>query len=424
MKDKKITIIGLGYIGLPTAAVMARAGLQVLGYDLNKRVIDALNKGEIIIEEPGLSELVNQMVKEKRLRGISELEPSDVFIIAVPTPITKEKKADMTYVESAAHGIAPHLKKGDVVVLESTSPPGATEDILVPILEKSGLRIGEDVFVAHSPERVLPGKIIQELVENDRIIGGINQESTRLVSQVYKTFVEGEIYTTDSKTAEMCKLMENTFRDVNIALANELAILSENMGIDAWDVIRLANRHPRVNLHQPGPGVGGHCIAVDPWFVIENHPEGRLIRQAREINDGMPEKVMEKILELVEDRKSKVAILGVTYKPDVDDTRESPVLKLVEKILEGTDLQVTIHDPHVDREVFPYSSRLEENIEEAVRDADLLVLGVNHFEYSTVDFGKLGELMNKKRIYDTRNYLSERELLENGFEVTILGRGK
>ncbi|WP_422486168.1 nucleotide sugar dehydrogenase [Gudongella sp. DL1XJH-153] len=423
MKDKKITIVGLGYIGLPTAAVMARAGMEVLGYDLNRRVIDALNRGEIIIEEPGLSELVNEMVSSGRLKGISTLQESDVFIIAVPTPITEDKKADMSYVKSAAEDILPHLKPGNIVVLESTSPPGATEDIIVPILERSGLKIGDEVFVAHSPERVLPGRIIQELVENDRIIGGINPESTEIVKEVYRTFVDGEIYTTDSKTAEMCKLMENTFRDVNIALANELAILSENMGIDAWEVIKFANKHPRVNLHQPGPGVGGHCIAVDPWFVIENHPEGKLIRQARNINDGMPDKVMEKIQELVQSDEAKVAILGATYKPNVDDTRESPVLKLVEKLLQKTRLQVAIHDPHVDREVFPYSGRLYDQIEDAVKDADLIVLGVNHFEYSTLDFGLLGNLMKAKRLYDTRNYLNEKELVENGFQVTILGRG-
>jgi UDP-N-acetyl-D-mannosaminuronic acid dehydrogenase len=423
MKNKKITIVGLGYIGLPTAAVMARAGMDVLGYDLNSRVINALNRGEIIIEEPGLSDLVNEMVKAGRLKGITSLQESDVFIIAVPTPITEDKKADMTYVESAAKEIAPHLKPGNMVVLESTSPPGATEEIVVPILAGSGLKIGEEIFIAHSPERVLPGKIIQELVQNDRIIGGINQESTRLVKEIYRTFVKGEIYTTDSKTAEMCKLMENTFRDVNIALANELAMLAENMGIDAWEVIKFANKHPRVNLHQPGPGVGGHCIAVDPWFVIENHPEGRLIRQARDINDGMPDKVLQKIQELVDDEEAKVAILGVTYKPDVDDTRESPILKLVDGLLQRTKLQVAIHDPHVDREVFSYSGRLYDNIVDAVRDADLIVLGVNHFEYSTLDFSELGKLMRSKKIYDTRNYLNQKELVQGGFQVTVLGRG-
>ena len=424
MKNRKITIVGLGYIGLPTAAVMARAGMDVLGYDLNSRVINALNKGEIIIEEPGLSQLVNEMVKTGRLRGITSLQESDVFIIAVPTPITEDKKADMTYVESAAQEIAHHLKPGNIVLVEATSPPGATDDIVAPILARSGLKIGEEVFVAHSPERVLPGKIIQELVQNDRIIGGINPQSTELVKEIYRTFVEGEIYTTDSKTAEMCKLMENTFRDVNIALANELAILAENMGIDAWEVIRFANKHPRVNLHQPGPGVGGHCIAVDPWFVIENHPEGRLIRQARDINDGMPDRVLQKILELVQDEESKVAVLGVTYKPDVDDTRESPILKLVDGLLQGTKLQVAIHDPHVDREVFPYSGRLYDNIEDAVRDADLIVLGVNHFEYSTLDFSELGKLMKSKKVYDTRNYLNQRDLVQGGFQVTVLGRGR
>ena len=262
------------------------------------------------------------------------------------------------------------------------------------------------------------------MVENDRIIGGINLKSTELVKEVYKTFVKGEIYITDSKTAEMCKLMENTFRDVNIALANELAILAENMGIDAWDVVKFANKHPRVNIHQPGPGVGGHCIAVDPWFVIENNPEGRLIRLARDINDGMPEKVMGKILKLVEHQEAKVAILGVTYKPDVDDTRESPILKLVDKLIRDTKLQVAIHDPHVDRQVFPYNGRLYDKIEEAVKDAELIVLGVNHSYYSTLDFEEFGKLMKTRKLYDTRNFLNEKELIKNGFEVTVLGRGK
>lgn len=420
----KVTIVGLGYIGLPTAAVMAEAGMQVCGYDLNIRVVEALNKGEIIIEEPGLGDLVKKVVREGRLRGISELEESDVFIISVPTPINEDKTADMSYVKSAAKAVAGVVKKGNAVVLESTSPPGATEEIVAEALKAAGLEIGSDIFVAHSPERVLPGRILIELVENDRIIGGINKESTEVVKEIYERFVKGNIFTTDSRTAEMCKLMENTYRDVNIALANELAVLSEKIGINAWDVIRLANKHPRVNLHQPGPGVGGHCIAVDPWFVIEGQSEGKLIRQARERNDGMPEYVHKTIKRLVEGLENpKLAILGVTYKPDVDDTRESPIMKLVSSLIDEGTIEVRIHDPHADDKIFKYLHLKKESVIEAARDADMIVLAVNHSEYKELDFEEIGEAMRNKLIYDTRNFLDIPGLEVQGYRVQVLGRG-
>lgn len=419
---QKITIIGLGYIGLPTAAIFAKSGMEVVGYDLNKNVIEALNKGKIIIEEPGLEELVKEVVDNGSLRGISALEESDVFIIAVPTPINEDKTANMAYVISATEAVLEKVKSGDIVVLESTSPPGATETIVASILAKSGLKIGEEIFVAHSPERVLPGRIIKELIENDRIIGGINEKSANLVKDVYSSFVKGNIYITDSKTAEMCKLMENTFRDVNIALANELAILSENMGINAWEVIELANKHPRVNLHQPGPGVGGHCIAVDPWFVIENHPEGKLIRQSRNINDGMPRHVLDKIDQLVVNENAKIALLGLTYKPNVDDTRESPIVKLIELLKEETSYELVLHDPHVNKDIFNYSDLMTDSVYDAVEGAELLILAVNHQIYSDLDFEKIAKLMKNKSIYDTRNFLNIEELNKLGFEVTVLGR--
>lgn len=418
---KKVTIIGLGYIGLPTAAVFAKSGMEVMGYDINKKVIEALNKGEILIEEPGLEELIKEVVGNGSLRGINELEESDVFIISVPTPINEDKTADLSYVRSATESIINIIRPGNIVVLESTSPPGATMEV-ASLLEKSGLKIGEEVFVAHSPERVLPGRIIKELVENDRIVGGINEKSAELVKEVYSSFVKGEIYTTDSKTAEMCKLMENTFRDVNIALANELAILAENIGINAWDVIKFANKHPRVNIHQPGPGVGGHCIAVDPWFVIENQPEGHLIRQARDINDGMPERVLNRIKSIVENENAKITLLGLSYKPNVDDTRESPIIKLVELLKERTSYQITLHDPHVDKDRFKYKELLIDSIDKAVENAELMVLAVNHDEYKNLDFEKIGKLMSKKKVYDTRNFLNEEELRKLGFELTLLGR--
>lgn len=418
---KKVTIIGLGYIGLPTAAVFAKSGMEVMGYDINKKVIEALNKGEILIEEPGLEDLIKEVVSNGSLRGIDALEESDVFIISVPTPINDDKTADLSYVRSATESIIDIIKPGNIVVLESTSPPGATMEV-ASLLEKSGLKIGEEVFVAHSPERVLPGRIITELIENDRIVGGINEKSAELVKEVYSVFVKGEIFTTDSKTAEMCKLMENTFRDVNIALANELAILAENIGINAWDVINFANKHPRVNIHQPGPGVGGHCIAVDPWFVIENQPEGHLIRQAREINDGMPERVLNRIMSIVKDDNAKITLMGLSYKPNVDDTRESPIIKLVELLKERTNYQISLHDPHVDKDRFKYKDLLLDSIDEAVENSELMVLAVNHNEYRNLDFERIGELMLKKQVFDTRNFLNEEELINLGFELTLLGR--
>jgi len=422
VKNKKITIIGLGYIGLPTAAIFAKTGMDVVGYDLNKKVIDALNKGEILIEEPGLQELVSEVVENGKLRGINALEESDVFIICVPTPVNADKTANMSYVASAAKEVSKVLKKGNAVVLESTSPPGSTDGLVASILGESGLIIGEEVFVAHSPERVLPGRIIQELVENDRIIGGINEESAKVVKDIYGVFVQGEIFTTDSKTAEMTKLMENTFRDVNIALANELALLSENIGINAWDVIKFANKHPRVNIHQPGPGVGGHCIAVDPWFIIEGQPDGKLIRTSRAINDGMPTIVMNRIKELADNHSGKIAILGLTYKPNVDDTRESPIIRLVEMLKEHTDYEVALHDPHVHKDMFKYSDLMYDSVYDALKGADLMVLAVNHNEYKKLDYEKINGLMNKKQIYDTRNFLNREEIEKQGFDLALLGR--
>ena len=422
VKDMKITVIGLGYIGLPTAAIFAKAGMKVLGYDINSKIINVLNEGKIIIEEPGLGELVKQVVNSGNLKGINEIEESDVFIITVPTPINKDKTANMTYVKEVAKSIITKLKKGNVVILESTSSPGFTEDILVPILRESGLEIGKEVFVAHSPERVLPGKILQELIENDRIIGGINEESTEVVKEIFNIFVKGQIFTTDSKTAEMCKLMENTYRDVNIALANELAISCEEIGINAWDVIRLANKHPRVNIHQPGPGVGGHCLAVDPWFVVEKQSEPKIIKLAREINDNMPNHVLNKLIEMFPDNDTKIAILGLTYKPNIDDVRESPILNLVSLLMEKTKYKLSLHDPHASRDNLEVGDIMTDSLYDAVENANILILGVNHDEYKNLDFDKIGSLMKEKHIYDTRNFFDEDLLIKLGYKMTLLGR--
>lgn len=419
--NKKVTIIGLGYIGLPTAAIFAKSGMEVLGYDINEKVIEELNKGRIIIEEPGLQELVQEVVLNGNLRGINSIEESDVYILAVPTPLNEDKTANMSYVESATESIVSKIRPGNIVILESTSPPGSTLRV-AEILSKSGFKIGEEIFVAHCPERVIPGKTIREIVENDRVIGGINKESAELVRDLYSIFVRGEIFITDSKTAEMCKLMENTFRDVNIALANELAILSENMGINAWEVIKLANKHPRVNLHQPGPGVGGHCLAIDPWFVIDDQPEGCLIRKSREINDEMPERVANRIINLVDNKTAKISIMGLTYKPNVDDARESPIIKIVEILNEKTEYNLTLHDSHVDKDTFKYKDILVNTIEEALEGSELMVLAVNHDDYKELDFKKIADLMAKKEVFDTRNFLDEVELNKLGFKLILLGR--
>lgn len=422
IKDMKITILGLGYIGLPTAAIFAKSGHKVVGYDINTKIIDSLNKGEIIIEEPGLEDLVKEVVNSGNLKGVTQLEESDVFILSVPTPINKDKTAKMDYVINATESILPYIRKGNVVVLESTSPPGSTSDIVAPILAKSGLIIGEDIFVAHSPERVLPGKIIQELIESDRIIGGINIESAEIVKSIYSSFVKGNIFITDSKTAEMCKLMENTYRDVNIALANELAITCEELGINAWEVIRLANRHPRVNLHQPGPGVGGHCLAVDPWFIVERQTKGNIIKLSRETNDNMPHYIANKLRNSFLDENAKIAILGLTYKPNIDDMRESPIIELVELLQETTKFNLALHDPHAKTSSENILNVMYDDLDEALKDADLMILAVNHDDYKNLDFNKISKLMKHKNVYDTRNFFDEELLKSFGFRVQLLGR--
>ncbi len=421
MKNKTLTIIGLGYIGLPTAAMFAKSGLKVYGYDINENIIEAINKGQILIEEPGLSDLVKEVVASGNLQGISSLQESDIFIISVPTPIQENKKADLSYVIKASQSILPLLKKGDIVILESTSPPETTEKVVKPILEESGFIVGEEVFLAYSPERVLPGKIIQELRESDRIIGGINETSANMVKDLYKLFVQGEIFITESKTAEMCKLMENTYRDVNIALVNELAKTCEDIGVNAWEVITLANRHPRVHLHQPGPGVGGHCLAVDPWFIVERQKNGQIIKNARDYNDSMPSHVFNKIKSFLPKGSETIGILGLTYKPNIGDMRESPIVDLVDLLMENTSYDLRLHDPYADKSG-KLGNLMKDTAYDAIEGADLLVLAVNHKDYNDIDFERVYGLMNTKHIYDTRNFLKEEDLRTLGFKYSLLGR--
>jgi len=287
--NEKICVIGLGYIGLPTASLLGTKGYKVYGIDTSEHVVETINQGGIHIVEPGLDILVKSAVQSGNLSAGTEIRPADVFIIAVPTPFKGDHQPDLSYVEAATRMIAPHVQPGNLVILESTSPVGTTDEVVAEILRQAGHDVGNDVYVAHCPERVLPGRILVELVENDRIVGGINDVSTQMAVDFYRNFVSGEVLSTDSRTAEMAKLTENSFRDVNIAFANELSLICDKEGINVWELIALASRHPRVNILQPGPGVGGHCIAVDPWFIVSRSPEqARLIRAAREINDLSP----------------------------------------------------------------------------------------------------------------------------------------
>ncbi|WP_108668931.1 nucleotide sugar dehydrogenase [Peribacillus acanthi] len=399
---KKICVVGLGYIGLPTAAVFARAGYDVLGVDVNQKVVDLLNKGEIHIEEIGLPELVKQVVEKGKLKASTHPEQADVFIIAVPTPIHEDYSANVDYVESATKAIVPYLENGNVVIVESTIPPRTMDDVVAPILKEAGIDPYQDVYLAHCPERVLPGRILIELIENTRIVGGVTPEAATKAGDVYRAVVTGDVLETEAVTAEMSKLMENTFRDVNIALANELAKISARLGVNAHKVIELANKHPRVNIHLPGPGVGGHCLAVDPYFIIEKATEeSPLIQEARKINNSMPHFVTNQIERMTcELDKPVLAVCGLTYKGNIDDVRESPAIEIAEMLMANSRYDVRIHDPHVrDEQVnFKLSS-----LEEAVKGAHLLVILVDHNEFKQWDEPFLLENMKTPVIFDTRN---------------------
>ena len=416
---KKICVVGLGYIGLPTSAMFATHGCEVIGVDVNTKVVDALNKGKITIEEPYLDIMVQAAVRSGHLKADIKPQEADAFIIAVPTPITKDKKADMSCVIAAAEMIVPYLKKGNLIILESTSPTGTVEGLIVPILEKSGLNIGEELYVGHSPERVLPGKILWELVNNNRIVGGINKESAEKIRDLYKIFVNGDIFLTTATTAEMCKTMENTYRDVNIALANELAKICEKIGINAWEVIEFCNKHPRVNLHQPGPGVGGHCLAIDPWFIIEKNPDlAKIIELSRRTNDSMPLHVLHRIEETLKDIKGtkKVSILGITYKPNIDDMRESPIIELIKLMEEKEDYEISVYDPHV--KTYKYQAK---DLIDVVKDSDLILLAVNHDAFKELPLSDMASVMRNKNFFDTRNFVKRDVVEEKGFRYFLLG---
>jgi len=417
---KKICVLGLGYIGLPTASILATHGFKVIGVDVNEKVIDSINHCHIDTIEPGLDALVSSAVKSVSLEAKLEPEKADAFIICVPTPLTNDHKADLSYVRKAAKGIVSCLRKNNLVILESTVPPGTTTEVVAHILERSGLRAGEDFYLAYCPERVLPGKILKELVENDRVIGGINSQSTQMAKEVYQSFVTAKIHLTDSTTAEMTKLVENIFRDVNIAFANEVSKICDRFNLDVWQVVGLANKHPRVNVLRPGPGVGGHCTAVDPWFIIQKAPkDAKFIRTAREINDSMPDHVVEKVDRAIKKMEIKdpiIGCLGITYKANVDDLRESPALKIV-KILINKGYKVRVCEPNVDKhdEFDLYS------LEETVGNADCLLILVAHEEFVGTDFAVVLGKMRNKIIIDTTGILKGRGQESFGMSGSMVG---
>lgn len=403
MSVKKVSVIGLGYIGLPTATLIANHGFHVYGMDPVADVVDTINQGRIHIVEPGLEDFVRKAVESGNLAADTQPHAADVFILAVPTPFKGDKEPDLSYVESAAREIAPCLKEGNLVILESTSPVGTTEKIRQWIIDENKSLENKRLYFSHCPERVLPGKIVQELSQNDRIIGGIDKESTDKTVEFYQHFVKGALLRTDARTAELSKLTENSFRDVNIAFANELSIICEKLGINVWELIRLANRHPRVNILQPGPGVGGHCIAVDPWFIVDCAPaEARLIRTARQVNDNKPHYVMSKVYEALKNIPHPVvACLGLAFKPDIDDLRESPSLQIAYDLARNGKAGIIAVEPNI-KSLPPRLQGLKNvkfmGYEEAIDKADIVLLLVDHKEFKAMD----KKLLDGKIVIDTR----------------------
>lgn len=397
-----VCLIGLGYIGLPTAAVMARPEVKVIGVDVSDEVIDAVSQGKIHIIEPGLEDAVANAVEKGWLVAQKEMPIADAYLIAVPTPVNSDRSADLSYVKSAFEAVAPKLEKGAVVILESTSPVGTTDwmrdmlkmlrpDLTMPTDEKPG-----DIYIGYCPERVLPGKAMEELVSNDRSVGGVSSECSVKCREVYETFVKGELLVTNARTAEMSKLTENAYRDVCIAFANELSLVCEQERINVWELIQLANHHPRVNILQPGPGVGGHCIAVDPWFIIDRQPEFTpLMRTARDINDGKPKFVIRRVWEAVEklnlDRPAKIGCLGLAFKPDIDDLRASPALEITKRLYSDGRAMVTAVEPHIDSPPEQLIGIRLLELEACLEQSDIIVALVSHSAFKGIQWDKYSD---------------------------------
>ncbi|MEB7540208.1 UDP-N-acetyl-D-mannosamine dehydrogenase [Pantoea anthophila] len=415
MSFETISVIGLGYIGLPTAAVFASKGKKVVGVDINARAVETINRGAIHIVEPDLDQVVHAAVTRGDLRATTQPEPADAFLIAVPTPFKDDHQPDLRFVKAAAESIAPVLKKGDLVILESTSPVGSTEQMADWLAAaRPDLRFpqhGEtpDVFVAYCPERVLPGQVMVELINNDRVIGGMTPACSARASELYRIFLKGECVETNARTAEMCKLTENSFRDVNIAFANELSLICADQGINVWELIALANRHPRVNILQPGPGVGGHCIAVDPWFIVAQNPElARLIRTAREVNDAKPQWVLDQVKTALAEcltqtgkRASDITIacFGLAFKPNIDDLRESPAVGVAQKIAEWHRGTTWVVEPHIAQIADALAGKAElVPGEQALAQADILVMLVDHRAFRAID----ADQVQQQWIVDTK----------------------
>jgi UDP-N-acetyl-D-mannosaminuronic acid dehydrogenase len=430
---KKICVLGLGYIGLPTASTFATHGIQVVGVDVNLHVLATLRRGEIHIHEPGLGEILTKALETGNLTVNEKPVEADAFIIAVPTPFHGDKTgeyngqpyklADMRAVTSATEAIVPVLRKGNLVVLESTSPPQTTTDLVQPILERSGLKAGVDFHLVYSPERVLPGQILIELIQNARVIGGITPDCAQAGSDLYSIFVKGKIITTDATTAEMVKLMENTYRDVNIAIANEFSRLADRFGVDVWEAISIANLHPRVKILSPGPGVGGHCISVDPWFFVETAPDlTPLIYNARRVNDSQPHFAVDLVRKALGDLKGKkIAALGLAFKPDVDDLRESPAAE-VATLLQAEGAMVNAFEPFKP-EGLPGIHSVP-TLEAALADADAVILLVNHSELRAITPEKLRTLTHARILVDMVNGWEGKDWQAAGFSIFRLGVNK
>ena len=422
MEFSSLCVIGMGYIGLPTASVFASKGLQVTGMDINAEIIDDLKIGKLHIFEPGLQEVVLDALQSGHLSVSHEVAPADAFIIAVPTPFMDDKRADMRAVIAASESLVPHLRPGNLVILESTSPPRTTIDIVAPILEKNGLKAGEDFLLAYSPERVLPGKILQELVTNPRVIGGVNPASAEAGRDLYRKFVRGDIILTDATTAEMVKLMENTSRDINIAIANEFSRLAQQFDVDIWEAIGIANLHPRVNILRPGVGVGGHCISVDPWFLVEAAPEkAELIKTARQVNDGQPAFVANLVASAIGGLVGKrIAYLGLAFKPNVDDLRESPAVHLAMQ-LKTAGAVINAFEPYKPGKDISGIHQAN-SLEEAVADADMILLAVAHDQFTSLSPDQIRVITPANVVFDAVRAWDKSAWEAAGFQFSGLAR--
>lgn len=419
---KSICVVGLGYIGLPTAVMFANHGIKVHGVDVNPAAVKSIQEKKLHIEENGLQERLNKAVDEGFLTASTTPQEADVFIVAVPSPINPDNTANLEYVRQATASIVPYVRKGNLVILESTVPPKTVEHIMLPELIKANLEFGVDLFVAHSPERVIPGRIFEELVNNDRIVGGIDPVSAQMTKELYQTFVNGTIHLTDATTAELVKVMENTYRDVNIAFANELAKMAEKLDVNIWEAIKFANYHPRVNVHFPGPGVGGHCIAVDPWFLVElGGEQAQIIHLSRNTNDSMPSYTAQRTQAILNENKiagGKVAVLGLAFKGNVDDMRESPSTIVIDE-LQNLGLEVISYDPHIKENKHATQTQ---SLEEATKDADIIVVLTDHNEFKAMDAAAI--TVKTKIIFDTKNCLNRDKWQEAGFQFHLLGDAK